>query len=420
MRDVIKKLKYFLFLFILSLVTYVSTAVFYGRAATFPLDLYPTAVAVDLINQGKAGSIYHPKIFLQSYEYKQDWLESAARLKIFQSNISYVYHPFYAYVLSFFFKGSSIYLIQDFIYYGTIFSIVLVSLQLLILYEMRSPAVAFLLAIIFTAIVPTDHCLALGQNSIIALAFALLGLSQLTQKERISFIGLICFLIACAMKPWVILSLFVFFLLKQYRKLLKIAAAYLIVLEVLPYLVLPSEVVAGYWEVRKQLAQIYLGAHNDFSLHASLLRVWVDKPQNVLHFWARGLAVPEAVVILHKICTLMVACLSLLGMFLYKGERAMAISISLAIPLLLLGVAWTHYFVFCLPIIFTHAMRLTRTPIFASIALVFLVRLIWFTIPPYIGEKNTMLFLALPYVLLFSIVVPALFVNWRSFKCAQS
>ncbi len=240
------------------------------------IDLYPTFVASKLFQAGEYGSIYHPELFLESAKSMHTrWLEVARSLQIINFGTSFVYGPLYLMLVApFVAVFDSFTTLRAISVFVNAMSIGIICGECLRLADRRSLLEVVGCALCAAVFFPFGYAAYLGQNTIPAVACALLSFRSL-QRGGVAGRGGACFLVilACACKPWFIMLLGGFLALREWKIPIWTGICYILFFLWMPGFLVPGELSEGYWAVNRQLVRLSLLAWNNLSLRGFLHRL---------------------------------------------------------------------------------------------------------------------------------------------------
>jgi hypothetical protein len=324
------------------------------------VDLYPTYVAARLANEGRWEHIYHRSIWLHG-NVDPEWDRRAESLvKGGLHGTSFVYHPWYLSVVRPIAARVDYQTFQQGMLTVCKGSIVLVGLCLAMLLGWRSlPEQLFLTLIVGVAPV-TLYGIELGQNVLPALAMSLAAV--VAWQSRLGLVvGGVFASLAWICKPWCAALLPLCFVLRGFRGGLVTSVVMVLGLLVLPEFVMPHVLMNDYRAMNLGLSKVSIAAWNNLSVLSIVERfAYPDWAQHL------GVFVPSRPLPLHQVAALTVtAVLCLLAGLIWYHRRPSPQWTSaawLSFMLMPLGICWTHYFVFGLPLACVTAFS-SRAPI---------------------------------------------------------
>lgn len=337
------------------------------------VDLYPSYVAARLADEGAWDRIYHPSAWLHDGA-DPAWDASARAYGVDpEQGTSFVYHPWYLSALRPIavrldypsFRRLSLWINGA--------SLVLVGLGMAVLLRWRGFAGQLLATLVVGLASPTLSGIDLGQNVLPALAFSL-GAALAWRDGAPLWLGGTAAALAWACKPWCALLAPLCFLLRGARAGLLTSAALAALMIVLPELAMPRVLMRDYAALNHALTRTSVPGWNNVSVLSILERAsdpgwslhlleWIPRqPSATLRYAALGAS----------------ALLFALALWIRRrqhADRTWTAAAWLALMLTPLGICWTHYFIFALPLACLvasspHAPRALRGAALALLALV--------------------------------------------------
>ncbi|HKU43100.1 MAG TPA: glycosyltransferase 87 family protein, partial [Polyangiales bacterium] len=312
------------------------------------IDLYPAYVAARLANEGRWDRIYHSTIWLHD-GVDPEWDKRAADLTKDQLHgTSFVYHPWYLQVM----RPIAAYTTYPQFQQGSVlfnqFCIVLAGLAIAILLGASTLPVQVLVTLLLGKATTTIYGLEFGQNVMPALMFALAA--AVTWRSRMPlWLGGSFAALAWICKPWCSLLLILCFALRGVRAGLVTSLALAFAMILLPDLVMPSQLMRDYKAMTLALTNVSVSGYNNFSILVTLERLFQpDWGRHVLEWLPRA---PEPAYRAAALAS--AAAVFLVGFALWwwrKPATSYTIAAVLAALLLPLGITWTHYFAFAIPL----------------------------------------------------------------------
>lgn len=312
------------------------------------IDLYPTYVAGLFANEGRWDRIYHRTIWLHN-AVDPEWDKRAAEVTKEQLHgTSFVYHPWY------------LQLVRPFVAYTTypqfqrgtvVFNkvcIVLGGLAISALLGASTLPVQALATLLLGVGSATIYGLEFGQNVLPALVLSLGAALAWASREKLWLGGLLAAL-AWTCKPWCSLLLLLCFALRGVRAGVITSVALAFVMGLLPSLVMPAELMRDYQALNLQMTNVSVSGFNNFSILVTIERLTHAN-------WAAHMLewLPRQPLLWHRLAALGVAggVLVLSALIWWRREPRVDYTIAalLAFLLLPLGICWTHYFIFALPL----------------------------------------------------------------------
>lgn len=312
------------------------------------IDLYPTYVAAQFANEGRWGHIYHRSVWLYHGE-DPDWDRRVLELTgAAGAGTSYVYHPFYLQLVRPIAKHVSWAQFQVGWVKFSKCCVVAAGLGISLLLGFQTFASQALVTLVLGISGATLDGIELGQNVLPALVFSLGAVAAWGSRTPL-WLGGLCALLAWVCKPWCATLLLLCFLLRGTRAGLVTSLAIALLMMGLPTLVLPAQLMHDYRDMTLAVTRISVDGYNNLSLLSVLERFANPDWSKHLGEW-----IPRAPQLQHRLAALGSAGLVLvLGAGLWwrrRPSQRYTIAAYLAFMLLPLGICWTHYFVFALPL----------------------------------------------------------------------
>ncbi len=318
---------------------------------TYPLDAIPTFLAARVWAGGHPEAIYHPTIWLVQGSIHPQWLAEAAKHGLPLPDTSFVYSPVYlALVLPLAISLS----LQQFLAAVTLGS---AGAALVLGYESTrflppmSSWARWIVALGVSLCFPASYTAQLGQNGLIAACLVLVGFRWAAAGMRRRWAGIGLLILACAFKHWCVLFLGVFLLAREYKSFAVATTAYGVLLWGIPKLVLPQSLWEGNLVMLERLPKVSLVAFNDVSLRALIRRLeWPFWPQ-ASRVWNSSTPVDPSA---HALELGVAALVGLVFAWLVIRKRPSLHELAacaMAVVLLPLGICWSHYLVFALPLV---------------------------------------------------------------------
>jgi hypothetical protein len=317
--------------------------------AQFPIDLIPSYLAGKLWLAGHFDALYHQGAWLPATGANAEWLAMAQRHRAGMGDTAFTYNPMYlAFLLPFI-------AVLPAVKFYWFFAIINALAALFVGWEsarltgLQKPwqrwAVTLWVALSF----PCAYAAMLGQNVVIAAALVLAAL-RLFARDRWMF-GAIVLVLACALKPWCVLVAGALALSGRWRALFAFAALNVTLLTVVPVVFLPAPIVDGYDRVLSGLPAVSVLAFNNVSLRALVRRVSTGDWRAQAWNWSRHDVVSGGELAVELLVLILV-----LGTYVrfvrVRRPTFDALSVEvMALALLPLGVCWSHYLVFALPVV---------------------------------------------------------------------
>jgi len=326
---------------------------FAALAGTRPrshVDLYPSYVAAHLANEGRWEHIYHRSVWLFRASDDPEWNRRAEALIAPQQlmGTSFVYHPWYLQILRPLVTLAPYMTFQaKWIVFNRLCVVAVGFLSALLLGLTRwreQLLLTFVVAIAST----TSDSVHVGQNGLAALSFALAATAAWRSRTPL-WVGGALAACAWACKPWCASLVLLCFMLRGMRAGLWTALVLACVMIVLPELTLSPVLMRDYREVTLVMTGISVRAFNNVSLLSIFERLSTPDWTQHLSDWTPRVA---ATGLRALASSLTIACF-VAGVCVWWRRRASAryvIASYLAFMLVPLGICWTHYFVFALPL----------------------------------------------------------------------
>jgi hypothetical protein len=312
------------------------------------IDLYPSYVAAHFANAGRWERIYHRSIWLHD-SVDPEWDRRAAELTHEQLHgTSFVYHPWYLQLLRPIVAHTTY---QEFQRGTVVFNklcIVAAGLGISLLLGASTLPVQALCTLALGVSTTTIYGLEFGQNVVAALMFALAAALAWASREKLWLGGLFAAL-AWTCKPWCSVLLLLCFALRGVRAGVITSLAVVFTMAVLPDLVMSPVLMHDYHQLTMAMTSVSVSGYNNFSVLVTLERLTQSD-------WARHVLewLPRVPPLEYRIAALGVAGLVFGGgSWIWWRRRPRAsytAGACLAFLLLPLGICWTHYFVFAVPL----------------------------------------------------------------------
>lgn len=330
-------------------------AILLAPADRLVIDLYPSWIAAHLWERGEYAAIYHaaPNIAGREHPAWAALMDEAGLPR--QDGTAFTYSPLYLWLF-----GPLLRMVD--LHAASLGMVALNALALAVVAGesarlaglragWRASSIALALALSF----PVVAGMWLGQNTLPCLALALLGWRGLERGGRVGTgAGLGAWWLAALMKPWFILIFGVLALMGRWRQLgLGLVGAALLLVGV-PALLAPPALLAGYAQMTRGLPDVLFLAWNNVSLRAHLSRLARPDWGRYIRDWT-PFEVTPAVRALEAGLLLAAAAAILLWLRARPAERH-RLALLLFAALLPLGVVWTHYLVFAIPLVVVTAL----------------------------------------------------------------
>ena len=312
------------------------------------VDLYPGYVAAHFANEGRWERIYHRSIWLHN-GLDREWDQRVSKLTLQPVlGTSFVYHPFY---LQFLRPIAARWTYHDFqqawIKLNHV-SVAAVGMAIAALLGQRTLAAQVLVSLSVGAAAPTIDSVQHGQNGLPALALALAAAACWRSRAPLWAGGLFLAL-AWSCKPWCAALLGLCFALRGLRAGIVTSLAVGFAMGVLPKLIMPAGLMHDYQELTVAMTSASVSGHNNISILSTLERL-------IQPDWAKHLSewIPRVAELKLRLTALgLASAVFALGALLWWWRKPSARYTSvvfLAFCIMPLGICWTHYFVFALPL----------------------------------------------------------------------
>lgn len=314
------------------------------------VDLYPSYVAARLANQGRWDHIYHRTVWLFRSSDDPEWNRRAKALIHPQPlmGTSFVYHPWYLQILRPVVARVPYPTFQaEWIVFNRL-CIVAVALWLSVLLGFARWREQLLLTFVIGFASTTSDSVQDGQNGLAALSFALAAASAWRSRAPL-WLGGVLAAGAWACKPWCASLVVLCFVLRGLRAGLLTALALAFAMIVLPDLVLPPVLMRDYRDVTLAMAGISVKAFNNLSLLSIFERLSSPDWSQHLLDWTPHVASPQLRALAASITLALFASAAWIW-WRRRPSLRYAIAAYLGFMVLPLGICWTHYFIFALPL----------------------------------------------------------------------
>jgi hypothetical protein len=339
------------------------------------MDLMPTYLAAEFAAQKNWSHVYHPEAFIPG-DRDPAWSRRLRELRIKNHGTSFTSHPYYLTLAR---PAVALLDAKQFRQAATLANFLLVlwiALQtswLVGLCGLRGQLLATLLVGLAT---PVTLALYLGQNTLAALAFSLAAARAWSGGAPV-WVGSLLAAGAVLCKPWCLLLLGLCALLRGLKPAALSAAAYALVLGVLPHALYPQRIMRDYLALTAELGRLSLVAPNNHAILATLDRfAWSDWVPELL---AGGVRHPALGLRLAAMAiALAIGALALVPLVRARRQQSWVIACGLALMVVPLGVSWNHYFAFALPLALLMALgshRAVATRLLGFLLLALLVAL---------------------------------------------
>jgi hypothetical protein len=313
------------------------------------IDLYPSYVAGHLANEGQWDRIYHRSIWIYGLA------DLAWDLRVIQlthhkpQGTSFVYHPWYLEFLRPIVANVSYPTFQAWWVILNKLCIVGVSLGIAALLGISGWPGQALISLAVGVASPTVDSIDHGQNVLLALVFSLAAAAAWRSRRTPLWVGGLFLALAWTCKPWCASLLGLCFVLRGLRAGALTALATGFVMVALPKLVLPAALMRDYEEMTLAMTSVSVSGHNNISLLASFERFFSsDWPRHMGEWFPRVADVQLRAAALGSTGALF--CIGALLWWIRKPPQRYTVTTYLAFCLVPIGICWTHYFVFALPL----------------------------------------------------------------------
>ncbi len=338
------------------------------------IDLYPTYVAARLANESRWDLVYMPTVW-SFHGAAPEWDARARSLGIdSHAGTSFVYHPWYLLALRPLAALVSYADFQDLYVGASELCVVLVGFGIVRLLRIRSLPVQLLICLLVAHASPTLNSLELGQNTLAALAFSLAA-AVAWRSRRCVLLGAVFAGLAWACKPWCPALVVLCPLLRGWRAGALVSLALVVGMIGLPVMLLPSALMHDYATVNLELMRQSVPGWNNLSLLSIMERS--TNPDWSLHLLEWFPAHPSPGLRIAASAAA-VAVLVAAGWLWWRRrpDPTWTAAAWLAFMPMPLGICWTHYFLFTLPlgclVIMSHSSpKALRAAAMCLVALVF-------------------------------------------------
>jgi hypothetical protein len=320
------------------------------------LDLYPTWIAAHLFASGRYDAVYHPSLWIAGHEHPA-WAAIMEQNGIPRGDgTSFTYSPVYLLIVSPFMNAVSVRQASQVMLGINAVSVGVIGSECARLAGLRSKWTTFLICVLTGLSFPAIGAMWLGQNTLPCLAAALLGERAMTRKDLAGrAVGLSLWWLAAAMKPWFVMAFVVLFAMRLWREAIVGLLGWGVLFVVLPFFGVPAELRQGYARVGDSLLRVTVVPWNNVSIRAHLLRLsW--------HEWPTMAATWQPIVVSAARLVVEVGILAGVAAFLIlwlqrRPRRELVFVMGLFAVLLPLGICWTHYLAFGLPLLVVSAFH---------------------------------------------------------------
>jgi hypothetical protein len=311
-------------------------------------DLYPGYVAADLANQGRWDHIYHRSVWLYNGA-DPLWDQRVGELtKGASAGTSFVYHPWYLQIMRPIVAHVSWPAFQQ---GWVVFSkgcVVAIGLGISLVFGFETLAGQALVTLAVGLSGTVVDGIELGQNVLPALVFGLAAVASWRSRTPL-WVGGLFALLAWTCKPWCATLLLICFLLRGVRAGMITALALGALGGLLPTLVLPQQLMRDYREMTLAVTKISVYGYNNLSILSVFERLTFQDWSTHVFDWQPH----EAALKLRLAALGSAGLVFIVGAILWWRRRPgdhYTVAAWFAFMLLPLGICWTHYFVFALPL----------------------------------------------------------------------
>jgi hypothetical protein len=324
-------------------------------------------MAAQLAQQDRWQDIYPPPTADGEVAQAKTWRELSAANGFGKLDVGpFSYHPYYISLARPIIGSFSVDAVRNGFRTLNRLSIVWVALELSLMVSWTGLASQLLITLMLAACSPVVSAVQFGQNTVIALALSMTALRLWSRREgTASLVGAAALAgLAWTCKPWCMLLPPICFAFRAPRTSAAVVAALSAAMMALPYAIYPDSMMTRDVAFAARLARttvpgvlnlsllISMERLNDPTLLSRLFDFGKIEPHAPLHYLSIGIAV---------LC----AGAASIGAVRRRPPVAWVVAVSLSLMLLPLGVLWTHYFVFALPLMFLglaadHGSRLLR------------------------------------------------------------
>jgi len=322
--------------------------VFWQPVPWMSLDLYPTWVASQLVAQGQPEAVYHPQLWIAGDAHPA-WVAVMERFSIPQADgTSFTYSPLYLLVTWPLTRTLSLTQLSVVVFGLNALASGVVGNECLRLAGCTRVWLRRLGPAGVGLLFPVMAGVWLGQNTLLCLTAGLLGARLLAHRDRRRFGGLALWWLACALKPWFVLVLLLLLPARRWADAALAVGGWALLFLALPRLLLP-ELAQGYAVVSQNLLEITIAPPNNVSIRAHLMRIQWEGWAELVRVWT---PVELSAAARSRELWIVLPLGALVGAWGFvRGRRwEHLVVVGLAAVLVPLGVVWTHYLVFALPL----------------------------------------------------------------------
>jgi hypothetical protein len=323
--------------------------------AQFPLDLIPTYLAGKLWLAGQPEAVYHDGAWLPASGANPEWHAMAQVSGIQMPDTAFTYSPVY---LGLWLPLVAV--LRPLHFYWTFATLSALSALVLgwesaRLAGVEKPWVKAVVALLVALSFPCSYAGMLGQNVVMAALLVLLGFRAFDRGQ--SAVGVTLLVLASAFKAWCVLFVLALVLARRWRDAALFGATWLATMILLPRQVLPAALVDGFDRVVSTLPEISVLAFNNVSLRALIHRLSLEDWTTEAWSWSKHGLVEGPEFAVEIALVLGVGALYWLLVRLRAPSFRALYTESMALALVTLGVCWSHYLVFALPLLVCTVLK---------------------------------------------------------------
>lgn len=315
----------------------------------FPIDLIPTFVAGKVWLAGHPEAVYQGGPWIDINTAHPYWLQTVQQQRTQLSDTAFVYSPTYLALLLPLIAATKP--LQFYWIIAIVNSVCafLLGWESTRLAGVRSIPARTGIALLVAHSFPSSYAAMFGQNSIIAACCILYSFRFLT-ASRLGW-GIALLLIACLCKPWCVLFLGVLVVQRMWKALCVSTVAYFAVSAAIPLLFFPAALTEGYHRVSTALPKLSVLAFNNVSLRALIARLQMDDWTPHAWSWQKHGIVDWPAIAAEAVVVVPLALWLCVRLFQRPVRPETVYPAAMALVLLPLGVCWSHYLVFALPLV---------------------------------------------------------------------
>lgn len=344
-------------------------------------DFAPTLIAARMAAEGRWADIYPLPTPEGGAAHGLTWGQTANALGLNMAGVGpFTYHPYYASAASYLIDGRNYDRIRTNVVRLNRFCVVWVAFEVAAMLSISGLAGQLLITLLLAACSPVVSALEFGQNTVIALALSIAALrlwADPQQRILTLLLGSLLAASAWACKPWCVLLLPFCFALRRFKPAAAASACIAATMMLLPYLLYPRVLMEHYTAFMAEASRGVVPGFLNLSLLMSAERLHNPDWLAYYHVWGSGPATP-AVRLATLGITALVFLVSALAVLFRRPHASWIIAAALGLMLLPLGIVWTHYFVFAMPVAIlgaaaAHDSRLLRVVSLGLLAQVMLL-----------------------------------------------